>query len=237
MRDWREMCLERFGAAKSAEDLFVEVSNIVRQFEFEHCAYGICAPLPVSKPRFSIFSDYPEPWVRHYLSQHYFAIDPTVRHGFSTTQPLVWTSSGHDRNNEFWAEADHYGLRHGWCMSAQSASGARGLLTMVRSGSAIGRAELAENEGRMSWLANAVHVVMSQYLTPRLMPEAGVSLTNREQDSLKWSATGKTNSEIGEILSVDERTVKFHLGNAMRKLNAANKTEAVVKAALMGKLF
>ncbi|MNT93498.1 Regulatory protein SdiA [compost metagenome] len=78
---------------------------------------------------------------------------------------------------------------------------------------------------------------MSQYLTPRLMPEAGVNLTNREQDSLKWSATGKTYSEIGEILSVDERTVKFHLGNAMRKLNAANKTEAVVKAALMGKLF
>ncbi|WP_409364366.1 LuxR C-terminal-related transcriptional regulator [Burkholderia sp. Bp8991] len=34
-----------------------------------------------------------------------------------------------------------------------------------------------------------------------------------------------------------ERTVKFHLVNAMRKLNSANKTEAAVKAAMLGLLF
>lgn len=38
-------------------------------------------------------------------------------------------------------------------------------------------------------------------------------------------------------MHVDDRTVKFHLVNAMRKLNAANKTEAAVKATMLGLLF
>ncbi|SMG00591.1 hypothetical protein BSIN_3723 [Burkholderia singularis] len=43
--------------------------------------------------------------------------------------------------------------------------------------------------------------------------------------------------EIGKIMFIDERTVKFHLVNTMRKLNASNKTEAAVKAAMLGLLF
>ena len=34
---------------------------------------------------------------------------------------------------------------------------------------------------------------------------------------LKWTAVGKTYGEIGLILSIDQRTVKFHIVNAMRK--------------------
>ncbi|KVF75574.1 hypothetical protein WS75_14200 [Burkholderia sp. FL-7-2-10-S1-D7] len=64
-----------------------------------------------------------------------------------------------------------------------------------------------------------------------------VEMTARERESLQWSAAGKTYVEIGKIMHVDERTVKFHLVNAMRKLNATNKTEAAVKAAIPGRLF
>jgi LuxR family transcriptional regulator len=38
------------------------------------------------------------------------------------------------------------------------------------------------------------------------------------------------------MLHISERTVNFHVHNAMAKLNAANKTDAVLRAAVLGLL-
>ena len=55
-------------------------------------------------------------------------------------------------------------------------------------------------------------------------------LTEREQEVLRLMAQGKTNREIAESLVVVERTVKFHVGSILEKLNASNRTEAVMIA-------
>src|SRR5882762_2175336 len=47
-------------------------------------------------------------------------------------------------------------------------------------------------------------------------------LTKQEIECLRWCKEGKTNWEIGAILRISEKTVEFHLGNAMRKLGAGN---------------
>lgn len=54
------------------------------------------------------------------------------------------------------------------------------------------------------------------------------NLTSKEKACLQWCREGKTNWEIGEILSISEKTVEFHLGNAMKKLGAANRISAVI---------
>jgi LuxR family transcriptional regulator len=53
---------------------------------------------------------------------------------------------------------------------------------------------------------------------------------------LRWSAEGKTASEIALILSISERTVTFHVVNAMQKLNVNNKISAVIRAIMLGLL-
>lgn len=53
-------------------------------------------------------------------------------------------------------------------------------------------------------------------------------LTAQEIECLKWCKEGKTNWEIGEILSISQKTVEFHVGNAMRKLGAGNRITAVI---------
>jgi DNA-binding CsgD family transcriptional regulator len=45
-------------------------------------------------------------------------------------------------------------------------------------------------------------------------------LTSQELECLRWCKEGKTNWEIGEILTISEKTVEFHLSNSMRKLGA-----------------
>ena len=65
-------------------------------------------------------------------------------------------------------------------------------------------------------------------------PEAGVPLTGREGEVLRLLAQGKTNKEIAHLLTISERTVKFHVRSVFAKLGAANRTEAVALAAQRG---
>lgn len=53
------------------------------------------------------------------------------------------------------------------------------------------------------------------------------NLTGKEKEVLQWAVEGKTSTDIGKILSMSERTVKFHLGNIYAKLNVINRTQAV----------
>jgi DNA-binding NarL/FixJ family response regulator len=56
---------------------------------------------------------------------------------------------------------------------------------------------------------------------------AELGLTAREVSILNALARGLSNQAIGKELFVAEQTVKFHLTNIYRKLDAANRTEAV----------
>ena len=60
------------------------------------------------------------------------------------------------------------------------------------------------------------------------------SLSKREVECLKWAAAGKTDVEISLILELSRATVRFHLRNASRKLNAINKSPVLFKAAQLG---
>lgn len=51
-------------------------------------------------------------------------------------------------------------------------------------------------------------------------------LTDREAEVLYWLAQGKTNRDIGQILSMSPRTVNKHLEAVFRKLNVENRTTA-----------
>lgn len=53
------------------------------------------------------------------------------------------------------------------------------------------------------------------------------SLSKREVEVLRLTAEGKTRSEVAAQLGIRADTVKKHLSNAYKKLDASNKTEAI----------
>jgi DNA-binding CsgD family transcriptional regulator len=60
--------------------------------------------------------------------------------------------------------------------------------------------------------------------------KAGAPLTPKEVEVINWLKRGKSTWDISEILKISERTVKFHVGNILKKLDAVNRTHAVAKA-------
>jgi DNA-binding NarL/FixJ family response regulator len=55
-------------------------------------------------------------------------------------------------------------------------------------------------------------------------------LSSRELDVLRFVAGGYSNKEIGRSLNISDGTVKNHLSDILRKLEARDRTHAVLKA-------
>lgn len=63
---------------------------------------------------------------------------------------------------------------------------------------------------------------------------AYVPLSPREVEVLELIATGATNPAIARELTISTHTVKRHVANILRKMEASSRTEAAVRARSIG---
>ena len=68
----------------------------------------------------------------------------------------------------------------------------------------------------------------------RAIAETRVTLSPRELESLQLAFEGLTARETALRMDCAERTVNYHLANAMAKLHTDNKLQAVQKACWLG---
>ncbi|OAI02070.1 LuxR family transcriptional regulator [Methylomonas methanica] len=234
MKAWQEIQLQALQTSDTEHRLFQTIVSLAAELGFDYCAYGLRLALPLNNPKIVKTSNYPTAWQAQYQAKNYCAVDPTVKHALCSTQPILWTDSLFASTAEFWEEARSFGLRYGWAQPMRNVHGATGMLTLARSDEPLSETELAAKTFKMAWLTQNAHIALSRRLLPKLLPEADTKLSNREVAVLRWTADGKTTGEIASIMRITERTVNFHIGNAAAKLNAANKTSAAVKAAVLG---
>jgi DNA-binding CsgD family transcriptional regulator len=84
-----------------------------------------------------------------------------------------------------------------------------------------------EGFGAPAAIAHPLQAAAAGLRTPTASPDS--VLTARELEVLKLMSTGDTNARIATRLVVSEGTVKTHVKNILRKLNAANRAEAVCR--------
>ena len=140
------------------------------------------------------------------------------------------------RPRALWEEARSFGLQAGLAHTCRDASGMGGMLTLARAGEIVTTVEWQAKACHILWLVQAVHLCMVRVVAPKLLPEITVQLSRREVEVLRCTGEGKTSGNIADILNLTERTVNFHIGKTMAKLNAVNKTAAVLRAAMLGLL-
>ncbi|MBS0199194.1 MAG: LuxR family transcriptional regulator [Proteobacteria bacterium] len=235
MQEWKEDQLQALIGGTSQEELFAKIISFGREVGFERCAYGVRAPFPISNPKIIMLNNYPLAWQQVYQEKGYLLVDPAVRHGLNSISPYVW--SGFDKKSEeipFWEDATSHGIVSGWAQPVQAPNGIRGMFTVTRSADPITDGEIRDRMPKLLWLSQVAHYGLSRHLVQRPNAARLEELTQRELEVMRWIAEGKTSSEIAMILSIAERTVNFHTTCAMTKLEAPNRTAAVVRAVLLG---
>jgi LuxR family quorum sensing-dependent transcriptional regulator len=65
---------------------------------------------------------------------------------------------------------------------------------------------------------------------------SAVWLSQREQQCLEWAAAGKTDWEIGQILSLSEKTVNVYITRAKAKFSVKTRAQAILRAVQSGKI-
>lgn len=222
--------------AKGLDETVKAIEACALGLGFEYFAYGIKFAIPIAQPHIEKVSNYPQQWRDHYDDQGYLELDPTIKRGGRSCEPIVWDDELFADNEQFWDEARDAGLRHGWCQSFFDANGSAGLLTVARSHQPISDAELAKTEKCLRWLVQLTHGELKRRIEPPRVSDPAVALSAREIEALRWVAEGKTTWEASAIMGLSESTINFHMRNAAAKLNAPNRTAAAVRAAVMGLL-
>jgi DNA-binding NarL/FixJ family response regulator len=112
-------------------------------------------------------------------------------------------------------------------------AGARGFLLKDAGAEMLAQAVHAAARGDALIAPNITARLLSSFADSRsrpMPPEPLEPLTAREEQVLLAAARGRTNSEIGDELSISLSTVKTHIAALMRKLSARNRVEIVMWA-------
>ena len=85
--------------------------------------------------------------------------------------------------------------------------------------------------GDLYRMSRALEDARAAWGVPSSRPPAppGMALTDREQEVLRWLASGKTDKDIAEILGISPRTVHKHLQRIYEKLGVETRTAAVMR--------
>lgn len=235
MKVWQEDLLRTTQTNGSQKELFSGIEAASKALGFDHCAYGFRVPWPISNPKTMLENNYSSQWQARYV-QSYLAVDPTVKHCQQSQKPIVWSEEVFAGSRQLWEDARAHGLAVGWAQSTIDAKGVGGMLTLARSHELLTQKELLAKEVQMRWLVSVAHFYLSKAMIEEATRPLLIDLTKREVEVLQWTADGKSAQEIADILNVTKHVIDFHIKNSIRKLNTANKTAAVVKAALLGLL-
>ena len=224
---------EALQRAQTCDELRAEMEIFSKQMGFEHFVYALTINAPSLKQQHYLLNGFPREWYERYLASGYLKVDPVVRHAQATSLPAIWTEEMfHDgKSLEFWEEVRAFGLNYGLSFSVHEQAGVTGIFSLARDQPLdLQERDMAALIGRAQMFASMLHHAVSRIDLPKLLPAQNVALTARERECLRWSADGKTAWEIGQILSIAERTVVFHINNVIQKLQATNKTQAIVRA-------
>lgn len=236
MEIWKEAQLKRLNQEHDLQTVFEIALNLARDIGFEFCAFTMNAPSSHPQTHPLRINNYSSAWNEKYETSNYVAIDPIVRHCNQSVVPIVWSRRAFADAPAYWEDVQNHGMRHGISQSVHDPRGVCSMLSLSRSRDPIRGRELYEKSAHIIWLCHALHTAVVEQLLRDSAFRPSNRLSTRETEVLKWSAEGKTASDIAIILNLSERTVNFHVSTAIKKMGVNNKIAAVVHAVMEGLL-
>ncbi|MGL4233122.1 MAG: helix-turn-helix transcriptional regulator [Casimicrobium sp.] len=238
--DLDKILSEFSSASGDPRQAFEVLKRIGRALGYDH---AIAAFAPKAGDRDSMFlaSTYSQEWMKEQsrLSPTEAMKDPIVTHLKSRVEPIFWSKSNYEQTGltALYEQFRDQGLGSGIALAVRGLNGEMlsvGLSNseQVESGATTPIAQM----GALYLSATAMFNRISSIEEKRknALRHESPKLTPREIECLQWARSGKTSWEIAKILGISQATSTFHMKNAIAKLDAANKTHAVIVAVERG---
>lgn len=202
-------------------------------FSYARCGFGDCSEYDNKKiSAFKMVTGFPEEWEARYAREDYYLDDNIAQTAFLMPGLIHWKDyikipglddERNDKSARIMDEASSMGLEDGWLYSLRGNLSTEAAIISLAGKKFKNKERLQKI---LEYLAPHLGLAVKRIIQSR---EAGLpeKLTLRETEILSWTAAGKTAWEISQILSISQRTVAFHMGNILKKLDAVNACQAV----------
>lgn len=247
MRD--DMTVDESGHSKG-QDASAEIASLETQFDIVRFLrrtgekFSLKHFIAFSLPGYeaeklaphSIVSNWPSELIAKYDALHLVRRSPSIRKLRTTTVAFTfdmaeWADDVGQPEKpiaEFHELLQRHGFKVGHFFPVHDALGNRGVVAWSGENRAL------SFESRLLLQMISIQVFNRLAEIGAAWKTGQVTLTDREVECLSWTAAGKTSLEIAEILGLSEHTVNHYLNQVTRKLEAVNRTQAVVKAIRRG---
>ena len=223
--------IDRVDTIKKNNEIDQAINEIKEKYSLRNVAYmgHNMSTLTQNAPYVSV--TYDEEWVKHYYEKSYFDVDPVLPAAKKSILPVDWQSFdiSNQKVRRFFNEARDAGVgRNGISIPVRGRNGDFGVFSLASNFKEADWLQLKRQFMR-DFQVLAVHIHQSVLDANDITPPS-FKLSPRELEVLFWTACGKTGEEAALILGISKRSIRFHICNAMKKLNCTNSTHAVAKA-------
>ncbi|MGL4441272.1 MAG: LuxR C-terminal-related transcriptional regulator [Bosea sp. (in: a-proteobacteria)] len=190
-----------------------------------------------------IVSTWPRKLQTTFQQHELFNVDPVILRSRACAEPFVWDLSIYERGNaiheQLVALRVSIGVTGGICIPVSEAFQGRSVLYLS-----------GDNFSCSPQMILALQL-LAEHFAARIYSLGGSEerggkqtsfnlesgeLSPRERQVFGWIAFGKSSREIAMILEISEHTVNDYIASGVAKLNASNRTEAVLRALLTNQI-
>lgn len=220
------------------DEICCHVMKAMEQFGFNYLT-SFSIPRPGENFKDCMWlNNRPADYIERYSEQNYVLKDPVVTEMRKTLNPYSWGDLRRTRDLKkaevnIINEAREWGSSDGMMVQIVTASGGVSCFCPCGEDPDLSPRARASLEVIAIYSNNALRRALLQNSRDGI---AHIPLTKREREIMQWVAAGKTDDEIGDILSIGTTTVTQHVENAKRKLDALRRTYAVVQAIRLGEI-
>ena len=225
--------------APSTQRLVEDFPKALAALGFPH--FACCSHVdPLHPPPHAVvMHNYPAAWARHFSEARLHEIDPVLLRAERDPIPFFWdpvfsaeplTKS----QRRVLAEASGFGLAHGYTAPLHLSwlpGSLRASCSVIPESPRID----PRSYPMVDALATYLYAFACRRRTPWRMALPS-DLTPRERECLTLAALGKTDWDIGHVLSLSETTVHTLVERAKRRVGAATRMQAVVLALMSGEI-
>ena len=217
-----------------------ELGNACRRvreaLSLDYYCFGLRLPTSFVDPELIVLDDYPDGFRALYECMDGLHTDPVLLQSYEQAAPIFWDEE-FARVRRGTASARYVDAIRGLGLRAGVSCGFRGLqgeFAILSLGTGRDDREVQARLRELAPEAMLAGAWLKDAAARMVCADTSAGLTPRERECLMWCAEGCSAPAIGMRLGIAERTVVFHLSNAVGKLGASTRQQAVARAVALG---